>query len=71
MSVIQVVFDNITRFLELSNHELITLENGDKIIVEKNVYASEVSQIVSESNIEDAIKVLEYNHFSNKVRYPT
>ncbi|BAW16928.1 hypothetical protein PCY10_02900 [Streptococcus sp. SI1] len=63
---IQVVFDNITRFLELSNHELITLENGDKIIVEKNVYASEVSQIVSESNIEDAIKVLEYNHFSNK-----
>lgn len=63
---IQVIFDNITRFLELSNHELITLENGDKIIVEKNVYASEVSQIVSETNIEDAIKVLEYNHFSNK-----
>lgn len=52
--------------LEKTNHELITLENGDKIIVEKNVYASEVSQIVSESNIEDAIKVLEYNHFSNK-----
>ena len=60
------LFDNITRFLELSNHELITLENGAKIIVEKNVYASEVSQIVSETNIEDAIKVLEYNHFSNK-----
>lgn len=65
-SFIQVIFDNITRFLELSNHELITLENGDKIIVEKNVYASEVSQIVSEISIEDAIKVLEYNHFSNK-----
>ena len=63
---IQVIFDNITRFLELSNHELITLENGDKIIVEKNVYASEVSQIVSETSIQDAIKVLEYNHFSNK-----
>lgn len=63
---IQVIFDNITRFLELSNHELITLENDDKIIVEKNVYASEVSQIVSETNIEEAIKVLEYNHFSNK-----
>lgn len=57
---------NIMTFLELSNHELITLENGNQIIVEKNVYASEVSQIVSESNIEDAIKVLEYNHFSNK-----
>lgn len=63
---IQVIFDNITRFLELSNHELITLENGDKIIVEKNVYASEVSQIISEKNIQDAIKVLEYNHFANK-----
>lgn len=65
-SFIQVIFDNITRFLELSNHELITLENGAKIIVEKNVYASEVSQIVSETSIEDAIKVLEYNHVSNK-----
>ena len=63
---IQIIFDNIKRFLELSNHELITLENGDKIIVEKNVYASEVSQIISETNIQDAIKVLEYNHFANK-----
>ncbi|WP_247946959.1 hypothetical protein [Streptococcus oralis] len=63
---IQIIFDNIKRFLELSNHELITLDNGNKIIVEKNVYASEVSQIVSETSIEDAIKILEYNHFSNK-----
>ncbi|KXT78823.1 hypothetical protein STRDD11_02382 [Streptococcus sp. DD11] len=53
-------------FLNILNHELITLENGDKIIVEKNVYASEVSQILSETSIEDAIRVLEYNHFSNK-----
>ena len=65
-SFIQVIFDNIKRFLELSNHELITLDNGNKIIVEKNVYASEASQIVSETSIEEAIKVLEYNHFSNK-----
>ena len=63
---IQIIFDNIKRFLELSNHELITLDNGNKIIVEKNVYASEASQIVSETSIQDAIKVLEYNHFSNK-----
>ena len=63
---IQIIFDNIKRFLELSNHELITLDNGNKIIVEKNVYASEDSQIVSETSIEEAIKVLEYNHFSNK-----
>lgn len=63
---IQIIFDNIKRFLELSNHELITLDNGNKIIVEKNVYASEASQIVSETSIEEAIKVLEYNHFSNK-----
>jgi hypothetical protein len=63
---IQVIFDNINRFLELSNHELISLENGNRIIVEKNVYASEVSQIVSETSIQDAIKVLEYNHFANK-----
>lgn len=63
---IQVIFDNINRFLELSNHELITLDNGNRIIVEKNVYVSEVSQIVSETGIQDAIKVLEYNHFANK-----
>ena len=63
---IQVIFDNINRFLELSNHELISLENGNRIIVGKNVYASEVSQIVSETSIQDAIKVLEYNHFANK-----
>ena len=50
----------------MSNHELITLDNGNRIIVEKNVYASEVSQIVSETGIQDAIKVLEYNHFANK-----
>ena len=42
------------------------LESGRQIIVEKNVYASEVSQIVSETSIQDAIKVLEYNHFANK-----
>lgn len=58
--------ERIVYSLDKTNHELITLENGDKIIVEKNVYASEVSQIVSEISIEDAIKVLEYNHFSNK-----
>lgn len=52
--------------LDKTNHELITLDNGNRIIVEKNVYASEVSQIVSETSIEDAIKVLEYNHFLNK-----
>lgn len=61
-----ILDQNIKSFLELSNHELITLENGNKIIVEKNVYASEVSQIVSETNIQEAMKVLEYNHFSNK-----
>lgn len=52
--------------LDKTNHELINLDNGNRIIVEKNVYASEVSQILSESNMQDAIKVLEYNHFSNK-----
>ena len=52
--------------LDKTNHELITLDNGNRIIVENNVYASEVSQILSESNMQDAIKVLEYNHFANK-----
>jgi len=60
------VRERIDYCLAKNNHELKELENGRQIIVEKNVYASEVSQIVSESNIEDAIKVLEYNHFSNK-----
>lgn len=60
------VRERIDYCLAKNNHESKELENGRQIIVEKNVYASEVSQIVSESNIEDAIKVLEYNHFSNK-----
>ena len=60
------VRERIDYCLAKNNHELKELENGRQIIVEKNVYASEVSQIISESNIEDAIKVLEYNHFSNK-----
>ncbi|EGV09354.1 hypothetical protein HMPREF1042_1003 [Streptococcus constellatus subsp. pharyngis SK1060 = CCUG 46377] len=60
------VRERIDYCLAKNNHELKELENGRQIIVEKNVYASEVSQIISETNIEDAIKVLEYNHFSNK-----
>ena len=63
---VYAVRENINRVLELSNHEFLTLGSGRQIIVEKNVYASEVSQIVSETSIQDAIKVLEYNHFSNK-----
>lgn len=63
---IMEVINNITSFLDICNHELINLENGKRIIVEKNPYASEVSQIMSEDSIIDAIKVLEYNHFENK-----
>ena len=63
---VYAVRENINRVLDLSNHEFLTLESGRQIIVEKNVYASEVSQIVSETSIQDAIKVLEYNHFANK-----
>ena len=63
---VYAVRENINRVLELSNHEFLTLGSGRQIIVEKNVYASEVSQIVSETSIQDAIKVLEYNHFANK-----
>ncbi|MCY7217129.1 hypothetical protein [Streptococcus cristatus] len=58
--------NRISYSLDKTNHKLITLDNGNRIIVEKNVYASEVSQILSETNIQEAIKVLEYNHFSNK-----
>lgn len=63
---VYAVRENINRILDLSNHEFLILENGRQIIVEKNVYASEVSQILSETNMQDAIKVLEYNHFANK-----
>ena len=62
----EAIFHNINKFLDLSNHEFLTLESGRQIIVEKNVYASEVSQIVFKTNIQEAIKVLEYNHFANK-----
>lgn len=58
--------ERILYSLDKTNHEWKTIQDDNIIIVEKNVYASEVSQIVSETNIEDAIKVLEYNHFSNK-----
>ena len=44
------VRERIDYCLAKNNHELKELENGRQIIVEKNVYASEVSQIVSESN---------------------
>ena len=60
------VRERIDYCLAKNNHELKELENGRQIIVEKNVYASEVFQILSETNIQDAIKVLEYNHFANK-----
>ena len=60
------VRERIDYCLAKNNHELKELENGRQIIVEKNVYASEVSQILSETSIEEAIKVLEYNHFANK-----
>lgn len=56
----------IDYFLAKTNHELKELEDGRQIIIEKNVYASEVSQILSETSIQDAIKVLEYNQFVNK-----
>lgn len=50
--------------LDKTNHELVELDRGKQIIIEKNVYASEVSKILSETSIQDAI--LEYNHFANK-----
>ncbi|WP_247907991.1 hypothetical protein [Streptococcus anginosus] len=58
--------ERIDYLLAKTNHELKELEDGRQIIIEKNVYASEVSQIVSETNIQEAMKVLEYNHFTNK-----
>lgn len=61
-----MVKKRINYSLNATNHELLELANGHQIIVEKNVYASEVSQIVSETNIQEAMKVLEYNHFANK-----
>ncbi len=60
------VRERIDYCLAKNNHELKKLEDGRQIIIEKNVYASEVSQIVSETNIQEAMKILEYNHFSNK-----
>lgn len=58
--------DRINYSLDKTNYELVELDNGNQIIVEKNAYASKVSQIVSETNIQEAMKVLEYNHFANK-----
>ena len=58
--------DRINYSLDKTNYELVELDNGNQIIVEKNAYASKVSQIVFETNIQEAMKVLEYNHFANK-----
>lgn len=66
MQQFPTIKERIDYFLAKNNHELKKLEDGRQIIIEKNVYASEVSQIVSETSIQDAIKVLEYNHFANK-----
>lgn len=60
------IIKNIKRFLDLSNHELLKNSDGNYIIVEKNVYASQASQIISGIDINSALKILEYNHFQNK-----
>lgn len=57
--------DRINYSLDKTNYELVELDNGNQIIVEKNAYASKVSQIVSETNIQEAMKVLEYTNKGN------
>lgn len=61
-----IIRRTIDNFLNKTNHEFISIENGRQIIVEKNSYASEAAQIVSDTDLSSAIKVLEYNHFANK-----
>ncbi|GFH42997.1 hypothetical protein Hs30E_15480 [Lactococcus hodotermopsidis] len=63
---LNIVSENITHFLELSNHELLTRSDGTQIIVEKNISATAVAQIVSETDENVALKILEYNWFSNQ-----
>lgn len=56
----------IENFLSLSNHELIEDIAGNSIIIEKNSLSSQAAQILSDSNLQNSLKVLEYNHFRNR-----
>lgn len=56
----------IHNFLSLSNHELIEDMDGNSIIIEQNSLSSQASQILSESDFQNSLKILEFNHFRNQ-----
>lgn len=61
----QTVIQQISNFLSASNHRIAEIENGSLIIIENNALASQTSEILSDTDPQNAVRILEYNHFSN------
>lgn len=61
----ETIFHQIETFLAKSNHEILENGDGNLIIVEKHALANQASQIISDVSLKNAIRILEYNHFSN------
>ena len=58
------VFQNISSFLEKLNYELIEIDGGRIIIVEKNPVTTQAVEIVTDNST--AIALIEYNHYALK-----
>lgn len=63
---LEVLERQINDFLERSNHEIIVNGENRSIIVVRNVEATEAANALSDTDESIALKILEYNHFSNK-----
>ena len=58
------IFENIFSFLEKLNYEIKEIDDGRKIIVEKNPATTQAVGIVTENST--AIALIEYNHYALK-----
>lgn len=60
----QIIFANIFAFLEKLNYELREIDDGNKIIVQKNHSTAQAAEIVNDTTT--SIALIEYNHYALK-----
>lgn len=60
------ILKQIDDYLERSNHEVIKNASNQYIVLQKNANATQAFEILSDTDESIAIKILEYNHYSNK-----
>lgn len=56
----------IKDYLNRSNHELVKNSEGQALVVIRNASSTEAANIISDDDHTIALKILEYNHFSNQ-----